>query len=113
MVDYQHLCVRIAGKDGVGLWLLIALLLIVFGGDIGTMFEQAKAHTPEHLEWDWEHGSISDLNRTSFEAGVALILAITAAEMFSQGNWQRAWASEDDEALEERVIGLQQHWCYL
>ena len=26
-------------------------------------------------------------------------MAITAAEMFSQGNWQRAWASESDEAL--------------
>ena len=34
----------------LALWLLIALLLIVFGGDIGTMFEQAKAHTPEHIE---------------------------------------------------------------
>ena len=35
----------------------------------------------------------------SFESGLALIIAITAAEMFSQGNWQRAWASESDEAL--------------
>ncbi len=86
----------------LALWLLIALLLIVFGSDIGTMFEQAKAHTPEHLtndEWNWEHGSISDFNRTSFEAGVALVLAITAAEMFSQGNWQRTHAAEDDEAI--------------
>jgi hypothetical protein len=30
---------------------------------------------------------------------LALVIAITAAEMFSQGNWQRAWASESDEAL--------------
>jgi hypothetical protein len=27
------------------------------------------------------------------------VVAITAAEMFSQGNWQRTWASESDEAL--------------
>ncbi|MCH2441173.1 MAG: hypothetical protein MK169_01820 [Candidatus Thalassarchaeum sp.] len=84
----------------LALWLLIALLLIVFGGDVNTMMEQAKAHTPIHAEeWGWEHGSISDLNKDSFEAGVALILAITAAEMFSQGNWQRAHAAENDEAL--------------
>ena len=86
----------------LALWLLVALLLVVFGGDISTMMDQAKAHTPEHLtndEWHWEHGSISDLNRTSFEAGVAIILAITAAEMFSQGNWQRTHAAENDEAL--------------
>ena len=84
----------------LALWLLIALLLIVFGGDVNTMMEQAKAHTPIHAEeWGWEHGSISDLNKDSFEAGVALILAITAAEMFSQGNRQRAHAAENDEAL--------------
>ena len=35
----------------------------------------------------------------SFKSGLALVVAITAAEMFSQGNWQRAWASESDEAL--------------
>ena len=35
----------------------------------------------------------------SFQSGLALVVAITAAEMFSQGNWQRAWASESDEAL--------------
>jgi len=85
----------------LALWLLVALLLVVFGADIGTMFEQAKAHTPEDLQWDWAHGSISDLNKNSFEAGVALVLAITAAEMFSQGNWQRTHAAENDEALKK------------
>jgi hypothetical protein len=37
----------------------------------------------------------------SFKSGLALIVAITAAEMFSQGNWQRAWASEDNDALKK------------
>ena len=45
----------------------------------------------------WSIGSMSYMG--SFESGLALVLAITAAEMFSQGNWQRAWASESDEAL--------------
>ena len=58
------------------------------------MWENAKAYTPEDVEWEWLHGSISDYS--TFEAGLALVLAITAAEMFSQGNWQRAWASEND-----------------
>ena len=89
----------------LALWLLIALLLIVFGGDLSTLIQQAKAHTPIHAEeWGWEHGSISDLNRTSFEAGVALVIAITAAEMFSQGNWQRTHAAEDDEALRRGAL---------
>jgi len=86
----------------LALWLLIALLLIVFSADVGTLIEQAKSHTPTHAEdWGWEHGSISDLNQPSFEAGVALVIAITSAEMFSQGNWQRAYASEDNEALKK------------
>ena len=31
-------------------------------------------------------------------------MAITAAEMFSQGNWQRTWASEDNEALQKGAL---------
>ncbi len=85
----------------LALWLLVALLLILFGADIGTLFAQAKAHTPEDLEWDWAHGSISDMNKASFLSGLALIVAITSAEMFSQGNWQRAYASEDEDALKK------------
>ncbi|CAI8279916.1 MAG: hypothetical protein CMA41_00775 [Euryarchaeota archaeon] len=83
------------------IWLLVTLLLFVFGGDISNLFTQAKAHNPEGLEFGWAHGSISDLNMTSFKSGLALILAITAAEMFSQGNWQRTHAAEDSEALKK------------
>ena len=83
----------------LALWLLIALLLIIFGGDISTMIDQAKAYTPEDLEGGWYHGSMSDTNWYSFKSGLALILAITAAEMFSQGNWQRTHAAENDDAL--------------
>ena len=76
------------------LWLVIALLLILFGADIGTLIEDAKAYNPED---EWSIGSMSYTD--SFKSGLALVVAITAAEMFSQGNWQRAWASESDEAL--------------
>jgi Na+/proline symporter len=79
------------------LFLVVALLLFLFGGDIGGLLADAKAFTPEDIQGEWYHGSMSDLS--TFESGLALVIAITAAEMFSQGNWQRAWASESDEAL--------------
>ncbi len=80
----------------VVLWLVIALLLILFAGDLSNLITDAKAYNPED---DWSIGSMSYMD--SFKSGLALVLAITAAEMFSQGNWQRAWASEDNEALKK------------
>ena len=76
------------------LWLVIALLLILFGADLGSLIDDAKAYNPED---EWSIGSMSYMD--SFSSGLALVVAITAAEMFSQGNWQRTWASESDEAL--------------
>ena len=81
------------------LFLIVALLLFLFGGDMGGLLSDAKAYTPEDIQWEWYHGSMSDMS--TFESGLALVIAITAAEMFSQGNWQRAWASESDEALKQ------------
>ncbi len=76
------------------LFLVVALLLFLFGGDIGGLLADAKAYNPTD---ELSIGSMSYMD--SFESGLALVVAITAAEMFSQGNWQRAWASESDEAL--------------
>ena len=78
------------------LFLVVALLLTLFGGDINGLIADAKAYNPEG-DIDWSIGSMSYMD--SFKSGLALVVAITAAEMFSQGNWQRAWASESDEAL--------------
>ncbi|HJM66866.1 MAG TPA: hypothetical protein QF555_04910, partial [Candidatus Thalassarchaeaceae archaeon] len=80
----------------VVLWLISVLFLILFVGDIGSIISDAKAYNPEG-EMNWSIGSMSYME--SFSSGLALVIAITAAEMFSQGNWQRAWASENDEAL--------------
>ena len=80
----------------VVIWLVISLLLILFTGDIGSFISDAKAYNPEGAE-NWSIGSMSYME--SFSSGLALVIAITAAEMFSQGNWQRTWASEDDGAL--------------
>ena len=83
----------------VVLWLVIALLLILFAGDISTLISDAKAYNPED---DLSIGSMSYMD--SFKSGLALVVAITAAEMFSQGNWQRAWASENNEALKKGAL---------
>ena len=82
----------------VVLWLVVALLLILFAGDISSLISDAKAYNPEG-DIDWSIGSMSYMD--SFKSGLALVIAITAAEMFSQGNWQRAWASADEEALKK------------
>ncbi len=85
----------------VVLWLIVALLLILFAGDLSSLFSDAKAYNPEGDE-NWSIGSMSYMD--SFSSGLALVVAITAAEMFSQGNWQRAWASEDEAALKKGAI---------
>ena len=81
------------------IWLVVALLLILFGADLGQLIEDAKAYNPDD---EWSIGSMSYMD--SFKSGLALVVAITAAEMFSQGNWQRAWASEDDAALRKGAL---------
>ena len=83
-------------------WLIFCIIIFIFSEGLGNTLDDAKAHTPEDIEWDWYHGSISDFS--TFKAGLALVLAITAAEMFSQGNWQRTWASEDNEALQKGAL---------
>jgi len=88
------------------LWLFIVIIL-VFIGDTKQLISDAAAFTPEDLtgdEWHWEHGSISTFTMTGFLSGLALIIAITSAEMFSQGNWQRVYASEDDDALNKGAL---------
>ena len=79
--------------------LIVGLLLILFGSDVNTLIVQAKAYNPEDA---WSIGSMSHMD--TFSSGLALVVAITAAEMFSQGNWQRAYASEDGDALKKGAL---------
>ena len=78
------------------IWLIFCVILFIFGEGVSDILNDAKAYNPED---DWSIGSISDYS--TFEGGLALVLAITAAEMFSQGNWQRTWASRDNDALQK------------
>jgi len=89
------------------IWLVICVLLFIINEGFGNTLDDAKAYNPDD---DWSIGSISDYS--TFEAGLALVLAITAAEMFSQGNWQRTWASEDNEALQKGAL-LASALCFI
>ena len=82
--------------------LVTTLLLFLFGADMGQLIDDAKAYNPDGFDATWSHGSMSYMG--SLKSGLALVVAITAAEMFSQGNWQRAYASEDDEALQKGAL---------
>ena len=81
------------------IWLILCIILLIFGEGVESTFADAKAYNPEDA---WSIGSISDYS--TFKAGLALVLAITAAEMFSQGNWQRIRASESDDSLRKGAI---------
>jgi Na+/proline symporter len=89
--------------DRIQAWVIVllvtALILLLFGFDIGQIIDDAKSYNPDD---PWSIGSMSYTG--SFKSGLALVVAITAAEMFSQGNWQRAYASQDDEALQRGAL---------
>jgi Na+/proline symporter len=75
--------------------LMMILLIVLLGGNPSQMIDDARAYNSDD---DWSLlGSMS--YRGSFESGLALVVAVTAAEMFSQGNWQRVYASNNDESL--------------
>ena len=89
------------------MWLIVSIILLIFNEGVADVLDDAKAYNPED---SWSIGSISDYS--TFEAGLALVLAITAAEMFSQGNWQRTWASENDESLRKGAL-LASGLCFI
>ncbi len=78
------------------IWLLIVVALLMLGEGPRDLWNRAVALNPED---DWSIGSITFTSTETLKSGLALLIAITAAEMFSQGNWQRTWASRDDDAL--------------
>ncbi|MCK2184139.1 sodium:solute symporter [Halomonas getboli] len=69
-------------------WLLLALLLVVGG--------VAFARLPE-LPGEAALPSIPAADALS--VALTLVIAVTAANLFHQGYWQRVWAARDDRAL--------------
>ena len=81
-------------------------MILLFGFDMGQLVDDARAYNTDD---DWSLlGSMDYMG--SFESGLALVVAITAREMFSQGNWQRAYASKDDDALKRGALLASWEW---
>ena len=77
-------------------WLLIVLLTVGVGALLFVVPDPGAAMAQSQQ---------LSVDRVGVEAGVALVLAVTAANLFHQGYWQRVWAARDTAAL-ARGAGL-------
>lgn len=88
--------------DTVQFILIVPLLLLCFGmttllmGGFAQALAPVSATLPELLSW----GNIDGL-----QFGATLIVAIVAAEVFNQGNWQRVYACQSDVTVRRSFLG--------
>ncbi|MFK8183873.1 MAG: Na+/proline symporter [Phormidesmis sp.] len=88
--------------DAVQFVLIVPLLLICVGATAVAMggFNNALApvatRLPELLDWG---------NLDGLRFGATLIIAIVAAEVFNQGNWQRVYACRDQVTVRRSFLG--------
>ncbi|NEP16673.1 MAG: Na+/proline symporter [Leptolyngbya sp. SIO4C1] len=88
--------------DALQFVVIVPLLLLCFGatvaalGGLGNALRPVAASSPELL-------SLSNLAGLRF--GATLIIAIVAAEMFNQGNWQRVYACRDSRVVRRSFLG--------
>ncbi len=88
--------------DAVQFVLIVPLLLICFGATVAAMgglsaaFEPVSTDTPALL-------SLNNLEGLRF--GATLVIAVVAAELFNQGNWQRVYACRDDVTVKRSFLG--------
>ena len=91
-------------------WQAIAILILVtvifasMLGDLGQFLTDAATYTPVDRFNDWEHGSIAQFTMGSFLSGLALLISLTCLQLFNQGNWQRVYAAESDEAVTKGAL---------
>ena len=82
--------------------LIVPLLLICFVatvtllGGIGPAFAPVANNLPELL-------SFSNIDGLRF--GATLLIAVIAAELFNQGNWQRVYACRNDATVRRSFLG--------
>jgi len=88
--------------DAFQFLLIVPLLLICFVatvftmGGLGSAFEPVASNLPELL-------SLNNIGGLRF--GATLMIAIIAAELFNQGNWQRVYACNDDQTVRRSFLG--------
>lgn len=88
--------------DAIQFMLIVPLLMVCFlttvwalGGP-GPAFEPVLENSPELL---------SLLNIGGLRFGATLLIAITAAEIFNQSNWQRVYACRDEQTVRRSFLG--------
>jgi len=88
--------------DGLQFVLIVPLLLLAFGativllGGFDAAFTPVREKVPEFL-------SLSNIDGLRF--GATLMIAIIAAELFNQGNWQRVYACRDTPTVRRSFLG--------
>ena len=88
--------------DAVQFILIVPLLLICFVATAATMggFDSAlspvTANLPALLDWN---------NLDGLRFGTTLLIAVVAAEVFNQGNWQRVYACRNEVTLRRSFLG--------
>jgi solute:Na+ symporter, SSS family len=77
-------------------WQAVLVMALLAAAAVAVIVEAPPATaTPDRVELD----ALLGLGRPGMEAAVTLIIAVTAANVFHQGYWQRVWAAQDDAAL--------------
>lgn len=77
-------------------WLIMALVVVVViavSTEVSTPIDQAAA------------AGLTSTTRVGAEIFVVLVIAITAANLFHQGFWQRVWSGKDNQAVSRGAIG--------
>ena len=71
-------------------WLVLALVSLAGVAIVSNLSSPGDA---------FRNSGLLDVNRIGVEAAITLIIAVTAANLFHQGYWQRVWAARDTRAL--------------
>ena len=88
--------------DALQFGLIVPLLLlcvsatVIFAGGPAQALAPVRAQLPELL-------SFTNLDGVRF--GATLVIAVIAAELFNQGNWQRVYACRDDQTVQRAFLG--------
>jgi len=75
--------------------MITLMLVLLFATTCSSDNRVTKAEWNRAASWTLE----------GFEATVTLIIAVWAAEMFNQANWQRVWAAKDDTEMRKGFFG--------
>ncbi len=76
-------------------WLTVALIFVVAAVALGRLDAPGDA---------FRDSGLLSIERGGIEVAITLIIAVTAANLFHQGYWQRVWAAQDDRGLRRAGI---------